>query len=91
MSRRIVYLPSAQFHLDDIYDLIAEDSPRAAMGFVEDIRRRCEPLIDFPRMGRSLDGVLYRISLDRRVSVYYAFDERTVWISAVRYLGQRHL
>jgi plasmid stabilization system protein ParE len=90
LSRRIVYLPSAQLHLDDIYDLIAEDSPRAAFTFIEDIRRRCEPLADFPRMGRSLDGVLYRMSLDRRVSVYYAFDERSVWISAVRYLGQNH-
>lgn len=90
MSRRLVYLPSAQFHLGDIYDLIVEDSPRAALDFIDDIRRRCEPLADFPRMGRPLDDVLYRISFDRRVSVYYAFDDRTVSISAVRYLGQRH-
>lgn len=89
MSRRLVYLSIAELQLAAIYDLIAEDSPRAAFEFTDDIRRRCEPLTDFPRMGRSLDGVLYRINFDRRVSVYYGFDDRTVWISGVRYLGQR--
>ena len=40
-------------------------------------------------MGRPLDDTLYRISFDRRVSVQYAFDDDTVWVSGVRYLGQR--
>lgn len=90
MSRRLVYLPSAEFDLAAIYDLIAVDAPQAAFDFIDDIRRRCEPLADFPRMGRPLDDVLYRISFDRRVSVYYAFDDRMIWISAIRYLGQRY-
>ena len=89
MSRRLVYLPSAEFDLAAIYDLIAEDSPRAALNFIADIRARCEPLADFPLMGRALDDTLHRISFDRRVTVFYAFDEETVWISAVRYRGRR--
>ena len=89
MSRRLVYLPSAEFDLAAIYDLIAADSPRAAFDYITAIERRWEQLAFFPRMGRPLDDVLYRISFDRRVSIYYDFDDRTVRISAFRYLGRR--
>lgn len=89
MSRRPVYLPAAEFDLAAIYDLIAANSPRAALNFIADIRSRCEPLADFPLMGRALDDILHRIRFDRRVTVFYAFDEGTVWISAVRYRGRR--
>jgi len=89
LSRRLVFRPAAEFDLAAIYDLIASDSPRAAFDFIDDIIRRCEPLAEFPRMGRPLDDTLYRISFDRRVSVQYAFDDDTVWVSGVRYLGQR--
>ncbi|KQS55231.1 hypothetical protein ASG17_03820 [Brevundimonas sp. Leaf363] len=78
MSRRLVFLPSAEFDFAMAYDVIAQDSPRAALRFVEDIRRRCEALTDFPRMGRPLDDVVYRIFFDRRATVLYAFDEETV-------------
>ena len=89
MSRRLVYLPSAEFDLAAIYDLLAADSPRAALDFIADIRERCEPLADFPLMGRALDDTVHRISFDRRVTVFYAFDKATVWISAIRYRGRR--
>ena len=88
MSRRLVYLPTAEFDLVSVYDLIAQDSPRAALRFVGDIRRRCEPLAEFPRMGRPLDDTLYRITFDRRVMVLYAFNDERVWIVGVRYLGR---
>lgn len=88
MSRTLVYLPTAEFDLASVYDLIAEDSPHAALRFVGDIRRRCEPLADFPRMGRPLDDVLYRVTFDRRVMVLYAFDDEAVWIVGIRYLGR---
>jgi toxin ParE1/3/4 len=90
LTRRLVYLPQAEIDLAGVYDLIAEDSPQAAISFIADIRQRCEPLADFPRMGRPLDDVLYRITFDRRAAVFYAFEEDSVWISGVRYLGRRY-
>jgi len=88
LSRRLVFLPSAEFDFAEAYDLIAADSPRAALSFIEDLRRRCETLADFPRIGRPLDDVVYRITFDRRAVVLYSFDDETVWVSALRYLGQ---
>ena len=90
MSRRILYQPQAEFDLAGVYDLIAVDSPRAALAFIADIRRRCEPLADFPRMGRAIDDVVHHITFDRRVTVLYAFNDETVWVSRVFYLGQRY-
>ncbi len=88
MSRKLVFLPSAEFDFAAAYDLIAADSPNAAMKFIDDIRKRCEALTDFPRMGRPLDDMVHRITFDRRVVVLYSFDDETVWVSALRYLGQ---
>ncbi|RZJ17956.1 MAG: type II toxin-antitoxin system RelE/ParE family toxin [Brevundimonas sp.] len=88
MSRRLVFLPSAEFDFAAAYDLIAADSPRAALAFIDDLRRRCEVLTDFPRVGRPVDDVVYRITFDRRAVVFYSFDDETVRVSALRYLGQ---
>jgi len=89
LSRRLLFLPTAEFDLASVYDLIAWDSPSAALRFVDDIRRRCEPLTDFPRMDRPLDELVHRITFDRRVVVLYAFDDHTVWITNIRYLGRQ--
>lgn len=88
MTRRLVFLPSAEFDFAAAYDVIAADSPRAALKFIDDLRRRCETLTDFPRIGRPLDDLVYRITFDRRAVVFYSFDDETVWVSALRYLGQ---
>ena len=88
MSRRLIFLSSAELDFIEAYNLIAMDSPRAAFDFIEDIRLRCEPLAEFPRMGRSLDGFVYRITFDRRVTIFYSFDDTAVRVSALRYLGQ---
>ena len=88
MSRTLVWLPSAEFDLEAIYDLIAADSPRAAYAFVEDIRRRCEAFADLPFMGVTHDGRMYRFTFDRRVRVHYAVTDNEVQLSRFRYLGQ---
>ncbi|GAW42370.1 Plasmid stabilisation system protein [Brevundimonas sp. SH203] len=89
MSRKLVWLPSAEFDLEAIYDLIASDSPQAAYDFVEDIRQRCEAFADFPFMGRSHDGRIYQFTFDRRVRVNYAVTDDDVQLSQFRYLGQQ--
>ena len=78
MTLRLMFLPTAEDDLQSIYDLIAEDAPRAALDFVEDIRRRCEPLAEFPRMGRSANGRTFRISFDRKVRVTYRVSSSAV-------------
>jgi len=88
LSRQLVYLPGAEFDLAAIYDLIAAESPRAAFDYITGIGRRCEQLPYFPRLGRPLDEGLYRLDYDRRVSIFYGFDDRTLRISAIRYLGR---
>ncbi|RYG11699.1 MAG: type II toxin-antitoxin system RelE/ParE family toxin [Caulobacteraceae bacterium] len=89
MSRTLVWLPSAEFDLEAIYDLIAADSPRSAIAFVEDIRKRCEAFADFPNMGITHDGRMYQFTFDRRVRVNYAVTDTEVQLSQFRYLGQR--
>lgn len=88
MSRTLVWLPSAEASLQAIYDLIAEDSPRAALTFVEDIRERCGLFADFPALGLSHDGRIYQFTFDRRVRVNYAVTDTEVQLSQFRYLGQ---
>jgi plasmid stabilization system protein ParE len=88
VSLTLVYLPDAEFDLAAIYDLIAADSPAAAIRFVENLRRRCEAFADFPRMGRPMDGDLFEFTFDRRVRVIYAVTVEEVQISQFRYLGQ---
>lgn len=89
MTLRVVYVPDAEFDLEAIYDLIAQDSPGAAFRFVEDLRRRCEAFADFPGMGRPLANGLHEFVFDRRVRVFYAVSEDEILISQFRYLGQR--
>lgn len=89
MTRRLVYLPGAEFDLAAIYDFIAEDSPRAALAFVDDIRRRCEPLADFPYMGRAYGEELRQLTFDRRVKVVYAVTDDEVRLVQFRYAGQQ--
>lgn len=89
MSLNLVYLPDAEFDLEAIYDLIAADSPTAAIRFVEDLRRRCEAFVAFPGMGRSINGNLFEFTFDRRVRVIYAVTDDELQISQFRYLGQQ--
>lgn len=89
MTIKLVYLPDAEFDLEAIYDLIAEDSPDAAFRFVEDIRRRCEMFADFPHTGRSMANGLFEFTFDRRVTVVYALTPDELQISQFRYLGQQ--
>ncbi|MFC0633361.1 type II toxin-antitoxin system RelE/ParE family toxin [Brevundimonas balnearis] len=89
MTIRLVYVPDAEFDPEAIYDLIAEESPSAAIRFVEDLRRRCEAFADLPRMGRTLGNGLYEFTFDRRVRVFYAVSEEEVLVSQFRYLGQQ--
>lgn len=89
MTLRLIFLPAAEENLVAIYNLIAEDSPRAGLAFVEDIRRRCEPLAEFPGMGRSHNGRIFRITFDRKVRVIYRVSSSAVTVGRIQYLGQQ--
>jgi plasmid stabilization system protein ParE len=89
VTLRLVFLPTAEGDLQAIYNLIAEDSPRAGFSFVEDIRRRCEPLAEFPGMGRSNNGRTFRITFDRKVRVIYRLSSSAALVGRIQYLGQQ--
>ena len=89
MTLRLIFLPTAEGDLQAIYNLIAEDSPRAAFAFVEDIRQRCEPFAEFPGMGRSNNGRTFRFTFDRKVRVTYRVSSSAVLVGRIQYLGQQ--
>ncbi|HYC68312.1 type II toxin-antitoxin system RelE/ParE family toxin [Brevundimonas sp.] len=89
MRLALVYLPDAEFDLGAIYDVIAADSPSAAIRFVEDLKRRCEAFADFPGMGRPMIDNLFEFTFDRRVRVIYAVTDSELQVSQFRYLGQQ--
>jgi toxin ParE1/3/4 len=45
----VVITSAAEADLESIGDWIAEDNPTRALTFVQELRRRCESLIDAPR------------------------------------------
>lgn len=52
MARRIVWSNPSVQDLAELYDYIAEDSPRHAKDFLRELRRTVENLSDFPNLGR---------------------------------------
>ena len=48
---RPTFSPSARRDLHSIFDHIAADNPRAALGFVERIEEACRRLAEFPELG----------------------------------------
>ena len=49
------FAPKAERDLNEIWDWIARDNPRAAVDFAAGVERTCRPLADNPGMGRRRD------------------------------------
>jgi toxin ParE1/3/4 len=50
---QVIFAPLAETDLEEILEFIARDKPRAAVKFVERIRRTCERLGNRPHMGQA--------------------------------------
>jgi toxin ParE1/3/4 len=84
----IRYLPIAQDDLISIYDWIAQDSPKRAMAFVEEIDERIGILAKTPFLGRiprhpRLKEFGYRVLILDTYLVFYKIHNQTIEIHRV--------
>ncbi len=54
---RVLKTRLAEFDLDEIWDYVARNSPNNATRLLRTINGKCEPLAEFPDMGRSRDDL----------------------------------
>lgn len=91
MTYRVIFRQSAEDDLDAIDDYIARDNPLAAAAFVGRIRAFCEELRDFPHRGTRRDDLrpgLRTIGFERRVTIVFRIQARTVRIVRILYGGR---
>ena len=83
---QVVWSEESELWLRDIYEYIAEDSPRAASRTVEGIRDRAQFLESFPELGWRHPGSLRNVRIilygHYRIA-YLAHDNTDVTILAV--------
>ena len=92
MTRRVIYAPSAERHLVDLYDWIAaESTPDIAERFVVSIMDRCDLLSDFTMVGAAREDIrpgLMTLGHRRRAVIAFAVTDTTVAIIGVYYGGR---
>ena len=91
----IRYLPAAQEDLLQILDLIAQDNPGRATGFVEELDRRIGGLSRHPRLGRvprhaTLQSAGYRVLALESYLVLYRLRQSIIEVHRVVH-GSRDL
>ena len=88
---RVVFRPLAEQDLDEIDDWIAAHDPARAEAFVQNVRRRCAILSQFPLIGRPRDDLapgIRTLNFDRRVLVAYRIVDERVEIGRILYRGR---
>jgi len=76
----------AKGDLQEVYNFIARDSPRAADALVERIARAADRLAAFPESGRTMPEfptLPYREVIVGNYRVLYRIERECVWIAAV--------
>lgn len=83
--RQLLIAPIAEADLAEIWAYIAEDSPKAATAFVEQIKSKFEPLLEFPGMGALRDKIApdLRAVHYKNYVIYYTFTDQDVTIVRV--------
>ena len=84
-TRQLLITPIAEAELAEIWAHIAEDSAKAATAFVEQIKSKFEPQLDFPGMGSLRDKIApdLRAVHCKNYVIYYAFTDHDVTIVSV--------
>ncbi|TPM24784.1 type II toxin-antitoxin system RelE/ParE family toxin [Mesorhizobium sp. B2-3-4] len=92
MEYRIVFHPTAQAELEQLYDDIAERaSPTIAWNFVADIQEHCLGLSSFPQRGTERIEImpgLRIVGYRRAVSIAFAVEGEQVLILGIFYAGR---
>lgn len=50
-----IYAPRAMMEMDGIAECIQQDSPRAAIRFLDAVEKTCKLLLTFPELGAPLE------------------------------------
>ena len=91
-SRKVVFRPSAEADLNELYDYLSERAgPDRAIAYIGRIERACDALRDFPKRGSSRDDLAPRIRLigfERRASIAFLVEPECVRIVRIFYGGR---
>ena len=91
-SRRLVFRPSAETDLNELYDYLSERAgPDRAIAYIGRIERACDALRDFPERGLSRDDLAQGIRLigfERRASIAFLVEPECVRIVLIFYGGR---
>lgn len=84
-TRQLLITPIAESDLAEIWAYIAEDSPKTATGFIEQIEAKFMPLLEFPGMGAPRDYLVtgLRAAPFKNYCIYYTFTDTDVTIVRV--------
>ena len=82
------YLPAADADLAEIFDFIAEDSPKRALSYLEKLDKRIGLLEHHPRLGRvprhpKLRGYGYRVLIVESYLIFYIIRGQTIEIHRI--------
>jgi toxin ParE1/3/4 len=92
MSFAVIFTPRSERHLQNLLDYITERSgPRRAEGYVDRIVDHCLGLHTFPERGHRRDDIrpgLRTLGFERRVTIAFSVEARSVVIHGVYYGGQ---
>ena len=93
MPRRVVFRPSAQSDLAELFDYIAENGgPRPAHNYLDRIEAACLSLAEFPERGTIRDDLypgIRIIGFERRASIAFLVTDTSVRIVRVFYGGRQ--
>ncbi len=88
---RLEFSPKSLEDLRGILDRIAQDKPKAAVRFVDELETRCRLLASFPHLGAARDNLLplLRVFSYRGYAIYYRVldADKLVRIERVFYPG----
>jgi toxin ParE1/3/4 len=92
VAHRVGFSPEARQDLTELYDFIARHSgPARAIAYLERIERYCLGFATAPERGTRRDYLrpgLRTIGFERRVTIAFHHDERTVTIDRILYGGR---
>ena len=87
----LIYRCEAVRDLEDLFDYISADRPKAAERFLLEIKRACEGLRWFPMIGFRLDpedGRVRILTIRRRAAIKFFVHEGAVHILGISYRGR---
>ena len=80
-----VFSPLAELDLEEIADYIAQDSPRRAISFIQELREHCQKIMNFPEKARERPQIAEGIRLTPfgRYVICYTIGDNEIRIERI--------